>query len=444
MKQHQALIVDDEPDILELLELTLEKMDLHCYSAKNLTEAITLLDNQAFDLCLTDMKLPDGTGLDLVKHIQKLYPHLPVAIITAYGSMQTAIDALKFGAFDFVSKPIQLETLRNLVNTALKLDHREIDDAEVEETLLGKSPEMRHVRKMVGRLARSQAPVYIHGESGTGKELVARQIHQQSPRSDQPFIAVNCGAIPSELMESEFFGHKKGSFTGADRDKNGLFMAANQGTLFLDEIAELPLNMQVKLLRVIQERAIRPIGSQKELAIDVRILSAANKNIRDLVKAGNFREDLYYRLNVIELQLPPLRLRGDDIQLLATTKLREINPAARLTDAALDALLNYPFPGNIRELENLLHRAVALSENGNIEPDDLQLSEHEVFGQQADKGMEARHPDESLEQYLEKIEAQEISSVLQQCRWNRTAAAKELGISLRQLRYRMSKLDISE
>jgi two-component system response regulator PilR (NtrC family) len=413
-------------------------------SAKNLTEAITLLDNQAFDLCLTDMKLPDGTGLDLVKHIQKLYPHLPVAIITAYGSMQTAIDALKFGAFDFVSKPIQLETLRNLVNTALKLDHREIDDAEVEETLLGKSPEMRHVRKMVGRLARSQAPVYIHGESGTGKELVARQIHQQSPRSDQPFIAVNCGAIPSELMESEFFGHKKGSFTGADRDKNGLFMAANQGTLFLDEIAELPLNMQVKLLRVIQERAIRPIGSQKELAIDVRILSAANKNIRDLVKAGNFREDLYYRLNVIELQLPPLRLRGDDIQLLATTKLREINPAARLTDAALDALLNYPFPGNIRELENLLHRAVALSENGNIEPDDLQLSEHEVFGQQADKGMEARHPDESLEQYLEKIEAQEISSVLQQCRWNRTAAAKELGISLRQLRYRMSKLDISE
>ena len=303
---------------------------------------------------------------------------------------------------------------------------------------------MRHVRKMISKLARSQAPVYIHGESGTGKELVARQIHEQSPRKDQPFIAVNCGAIPTELMESEFFGHRKGSFTGADKDKDGLFMAANHGTLFLDEIAELPLNMQVKLLRVIQERAIRPIGGQTEQTIDVRILSATNKDIRDLVKSGAFREDLYYRLNVIELQLPPLRERGDDIQLLATTILHDMDAAARLSEDAIEALQKYPFPGNIRELENLLHRAVTLSENKAIGADDLYLSDRQVGPDKQPSAAERRHPDETLEQYLEKIEAEEISSVLEQCHWNRTAAARQLGISLRQLRYRMNKLGITE
>jgi two-component system response regulator PilR (NtrC family) len=446
MSQFQALIVDDEPDILELLELTLKKMGLHCHAAQNITQAIDLLHKEKIDLCFTDMKLPDGTGLELVKHIQNLDPQIPVAVITAYGSMQTAIDALKHGAFDFVSKPLQLDTLRNLVNTALKLKKStgEISN-DIKEVLLGESPEIQHIHKMVSKLARSQAPVFIQGESGTGKELVARQIHMQSPRNDQPFIAVNCGAIPTELMESELFGHRKGSFTGAESNKEGLFMAANGGTLFLDEIAELPTHMQVKLLRAIQERAIRPIGEQKEHNIDVRILSATNKDIRNLVKSGGFREDLYYRLNVIELKLPPLRARGQDIKLLAIRILEKIDPSSRLSKGALDALLDYPFPGNIRELENLLHRAVALSENNTIEAADLYLKDsHLDMNTRPMDSKSARQSDESLEQYMERIEAEEIASALDQNHWNRTAAAKQLGMSLRKLRYRMSKLDITE
>jgi len=447
MNNPLALIVDDEPDIRELLEITLGRMKIDCRSAEDLRAARQLLESERFDLCLTDMRLPDGNGIELVESISRHYPELPVAVITAHGNMDSAVQALKAGAFDFVSKPVDLGMLRNLVNTALKLERSSATKTKPGGTgrkseLLGKSPAAEQIRTLIRKLARSQAPVFISGESGTGKELAARQIHQQSPRADHNFIAVNCGAIPQELMESEFFGHIKGSFTGAISDKQGLFQAANGGTLFLDEVADLPLNMQVKLLRAIQEKSIRPVGAQKEMPVDVRITSATHKDLADLVENGNFRQDLFYRINVIELAIPTLRERKDDIPLLADMMLGRIAAHSscakpRIDRDALKALLRYSFPGNIRELENILERAVALCENETITLEDLLIP--------ADAGAESVNelsvdPDIPLEAHLEQVERKMITTALEATHWNKTAAAKRLGISFRALRYKLDKL----
>ena len=450
-----VLVVDDEPDIRELLEITLSRMNLDSHAAANVREAKSLLDNEQFDLCLTDMKLPDGTGIELVEHIQDQFPHIPVAVITAFGSMEAAIKALKAGAFDFVSKPIDLNILRGLVDSALKVASTPIDkttnsEAKASQKLLGKSEAVLALRQKIDKLARSQAPVYLRGESGVGKELVATQIHQQGPRANSSFVPVNCGAIPTELMESEFFGHLKGSFTGAMSDKEGLFQAANGGTLFLDEIAELPIHMQVKLLRAIQEKAIKPIGAQKEIPVDIRLLSATHKDLAAEVKTGNFRQDLYYRINVIELNIPPLRERITDLPILANFMLSRISgnnsDAYSLSDDAIEKLKTYPFPGNIRELENILERAATLCDGNEITANDLDLPDSKPAAGVADE----TNPDESsislsvdqLEDYLIQKERKAIVAALEQTRWNKTAAAKLLGITFRQLRYRLQKLEL--
>lgn len=463
MTKKIALVVDDEPDIRELLEITLGRMGISTVAAEDVGSAKRLLAEAEYDFCLTDMKLPDGNGIELVQHIQRNYAQLPVAMITAHGSMESAVEALKAGAFDFVSKPVNLELLRKLVDTALNLKPLETANQESDASLslLGKTKTMHLLRKQIAKLARSQAPIYISGESGSGKELVARMIHEQGPHKDAPFIPVNCGAIPTELMESEFFGHTKGSFTGATTDKQGLFQAANGGTLFLDEVADLPLPMQVKLLRGIQEKAIRPIGSQKEIPVDVRILSATHKDLAHEVEADNFRQDLYYRINVIELKVPSLRERIDDIPELARHLLARISsdydmPAPEISDAALANLKEYAFPGNVRELENVLERAFALCEEGEIQAEDLQLK---VDGEaritmdseipptsdtemRQDSTVETSQDVESLETYLEDIEKHVIVEALEATRWNKTAAAKKLGISFRALRYRLKKLEL--
>jgi len=446
MIKSYALVVDDEPDIRELLAITLERMEIGVKAAGNLNQARSFLLQNHFDLCLTDMKLPDGDGLELVEHIQRNHPTLPVAVITAHGSMEAAIRALKNGAFDFVSKPIDLQILRKLVETALRLDRQVLEDRRSRHILLGDSQALRNIRSKIVKLARSQAPIFIGGESGTGKELVARLIHAKSPRAEKPFIAVNCGAIPQDLMESEFFGHKKGSFTGAIADKPGLFQAAEGGTLFLDEVADLPSSLQVKLLRVIQEKSMRPVGEQREIPVDVRILSATHRNLAELVRKGEFRQDLFYRINVIELLVPPLRERRSDIPLLiehVLSKLVESDGTrkARLDDQALTALLTYPFPGNVRELENILERAVALCEGGLIRQGDLQLPP--VVGAQFD-GIAESLPagDIDLESYMEEVEKKAIITALEKTRWNKTAAAKILGITFRALRYRLKRLGL--
>ena len=445
----RALIVDDEPDIRELLEITLGRMKLDTRCARNVKEAREWLAREPFDLCLTDMRLPDGTGQELVQLIQQRYPQTPVAMITAYGSVETAIDALKAGAFDFLTKPVDLARLRELVATALRLRAPQpLDgaDGSVDSRLLGDSPPMRVLRKQIAKLSRSQAPVYISGESGSGKELVARLIHELGPRTERPFVPVNCGAIPSELMESEFFGHKKGSFTGALEDKPGLFKAADGGTLFLDEVADLPLPMQVKLLRAIQEKAVRTVGGQQEVAVDVRILSATHKDLAAEVAAGRFRQDLYYRLNVIELSVPPLRERREDIGLLAERALRRLAAEcglepARLSDEALDKLKNYRFPGNVRELENMLERAYTLCEDDVIQASDLRLGDAPAASGGDGAGGNLAQIDD-LEDFLENIERQAIMQALEETRWNRTAAAQRLGLSFRSMRYRLKKLGI--
>ncbi len=442
-----ALIVDDEPDICELLEITLGRMEITTRSAADLTQAYALLEQEQFDLCLTDMQLPDGNGITLVEQISRHHPELPVAMITAHGNMESAILALKAGAFDFVSKPIDLQILRQLVETALKLHKPKpalpqtsppVASAN-EPQLLGQSSAINNIRTMIAKLARSQAPIYISGESGTGKELAARLIHAQGPRAEGHFIAVNCGAIPHELVESEFFGHKKGSFTGAISDKEGLFQAAHGGTLFLDEVADLPLGMQVKLLRAIQEKSIRPIGAQQESTIDVRILSATHRDLAELVKRGEFRQDLFYRINVIELHIPALREREGDIELLTEHLLTRLaikggRPKTDIEPSAMKALRSYPFPGNIRELENTLERAVTLCEGNRVTVEDLQLPAQSATGE--------GDPDQPLEAYLGDIEKQAIIKALEETRWNRTAAAKKLGISFRALRYRLEKLGL--
>jgi two-component system response regulator PilR (NtrC family) len=419
-------------------------MKLDTFSARNLAEAQALLARETFDLCLTDMRLPDGTGLALVQHIQQRYAQVPVAMITAYGSLETAINALKAGAFDFLTKPVDLTRLRELVISALSLPAPGGASGAIDRRLLGDSLPMRSLRKQIDKLARSQAPVYISGESGSGKELVARLIHDQGPRATRPFVPVNCGAIPSELMESEFFGHRKGSFSGAIEDKPGLFQAAQGGTLFLDEVADLPLAMQVKLLRAIQEKAVRSIGGQQETVVDVRILCATHKDLDTEVAAERFRQDLYYRLNVIELRVPPLRERRDDIELLANNMLKRLatgtgQPAAKLHPQALDALKSYRFPGNVRELENMLERAHTLCENNQIEASDLRLAEGNC---NPDGDVPDLTQIDNLEAYLENVERKLILQALEETRWNRTAAAQRLNLSFRSMRYRLKKLGL--
>ena len=370
MSQPLALVIDDEPDICELLSLTLGRMDIETATAANVSAAKALLGERKFDLCLTDMKLPDGDGLELVEWMQAHAPDVPVAVITAHGNVETAVQALKLGAFDFISKPLDLNNLRNIVQNALKVDSV---SEENKSPLLGDSSAMQELREMINRVTRSQAPVHISGESGTGKELVARLIHDSSPQADGPFVPVNCGAIPAELMESEFFGHRKGSFTGAVGNKTGLIQSADDGTLFLDEIADLPLAMQVKLLRVIQEKTVRPVGASAEVNVNARILSATHRTLSDMVAAGEFREDLYYRINVIELHVPALRDRGDDIVELAEHIMKRLSTSSTLAADARQALLSYAFPGNVRELENMLERAVTLCTSGTISASDLHM-----------------------------------------------------------------------
>jgi two-component system response regulator PilR (NtrC family) len=449
MTRPLALIVDDEPDICELLGLTLQRMAVDSHAAHDLRQARELLGNHRFDLCLTDMRLPDGDGIDLVRHIQRHHPDLPTAVITAHGNMETAIEALKAGAFDFVSKPVDLQALRDLAQAALRLGSGSARRG-TRLTLIGRSPQMEQTRALIAKLARSQAPIYISGESGTGKELAARMIHDLGPRADGPFVAVNCGAIPAELMESELFGHRKGSFTGAVRDKSGLFQAANGGTLLLDEVGELPLLLQVKLLRAIQEKAVRPVGSEREVRVDVRILSATHQDLARLVTDGRFRQDLFYRINVIELPVPPLREHPEDIPDLArhiVNHLAEegVTPPVSLDPAAVTALAGYHYPGNVRELENLLERAAALCEDGIIRPDDLGLDNPKAATlAPAAEGAADEPPDAALPlpAYLEEIERRRIVEALEQTRWNRTAAAELLGVSFRTLRYRLKKLGI--
>ena len=454
------LIVDDEPDIRELLEITLSRMGKETISAETITQAKTLLTENEFDLCLTDMRLPDGNGIDLVKEINTDFPDTPVAMITAHGNMESAIEALKAGAFDFISKPVDLQTLRHLINTALRLTSGEEPETNEDDELelLGESKAMQRTRNTISKLARSQAPVYISGESGVGKELVAHLIHDNGPRRDKPFIPVNCGAIPGELMESEFFGHKKGSFTGAVADKQGLFQAADGGTLFLDEVADLPLQMQVKLLRAIQEKAVRQIGGNEEIPINVRILSATHKNLAALVINNQFRQDLFYRINVIELPVPSLRERPEDISTLVEHFLNLIADEwqveiPHLDDEATLALKNYSFPGNVRELENILERAMTLCENNTISVSDLQLPGakkpdelDEILESTAEldiRGTELEmNTSFSLDPALDNKERETIKQALKKTKYNKTAAAKLLGITFRQLRYRIKKFGI--
>lgn len=460
MSTPTALIIDDEPDIRELLEITLARMGIEVETAADVTTAKRLLETNPPQLCLTDMNLPDGNGIELVHWIQRVCPQTPVAVITAYGSMDTAIESLKAGAFDFVSKPVELPRLRELVQSALKLSEPDVEEMPADDPglLLGQSEGVRRLRNQTRKLARSQAPVFISGESGSGKELVARMIHLQGPRRDGPFVAVNCGAIPSELMESEFFGHKKGSFTGAVDNKAGLFRSADGGTLFLDEVADLPLNMQVKLLRAIQEKAVRPVGDSKEVPVDIRILSATHRDLPALVQEGTFRQDLFYRINVIELKVPPLRERPDDIELLSRHILERLArdydyecESALLTPAALNKLKEHTFPGNVRELENILERAFTLCDLDQIDAADLHLGSAPIpsgSGSTSESlasndALPLDLPDDGeldLENYLESIERKAIEKALEATRWNKTAAAKKLGISFRALRYKLKKL----
>jgi two-component system response regulator PilR (NtrC family) len=439
-----VLVVDDEPDIRELLELTLVKMGLGVDSVGSIAEAKERLKSDRYDLCLTDMRLIDGEGLELVRHIAGLGADLPVAVITAHGSTENAVAALKAGAFDYVSKPVGLEQLRALVKSALSLPGSAAAPAKGQR-LLGESAPLAQVRELIGKLARTQAPVYISGESGSGKELAARLIHENGARRDKPFMPVNCGAIPDTLMESEFFGYKKGAFTGAAEDREGFFQAAGGGTLFLDEVAELPLAMQVKLLRAIQEKRVRKVGATQEDPVDVRIICATHQNLAALVAAGRFRQDLFYRLNVIELSMPPLRDCREDIPLIAVAIAERLAAQAgtttpQLTPAASDELMRYGFPGNIRELENILERALALSTSQEIGSEDLRLTPPQAAAEERAESSSG----ETLPDYLDGLERKAILDALSKTGFNRTAAAKLLGITFRQLRYRMQRLGIRD
>ncbi|MCH9638061.1 MAG: sigma-54 dependent transcriptional regulator [Betaproteobacteria bacterium] len=452
-----VLIVDDEPDIIELLELTLARMGMDVVSTMNINDAKQSLQSHQFHLCLTDMHLPDGDGLDLVKHIVNHCADLPVAVITAYGTTENAVAALKAGAFDYLAKPVSLKQLRALVKSALSLPpikaEAEVVTAAPSKTkqraLLGESPPMHQLRTTIEKLSRSQAAVYISGESGSGKELAARMIHERSARREQAFIPVNCGAIPENLMESEFFGYKRGAFTGADKDQKGFFQAADGGTLFLDEVADLPLAMQVKLLRVIQEKKVRSIGDTQEEQIDVRIISATHKKLNDCVEEGQFRQDLYYRLNVIELNMPPLRTMREDIPLIAKTILAQLceetgRPNCYLKKDAITTLTEYDYPGNVRELENILERTLALCADEKIGKNELQLAPKESPSNTADAVQTTASEGLPLQDYLDRLEKESIIKALEQSKYNRTAAAKTLGITVRSMRYRMERLGLNE
>ena len=438
----RILVVDDEPDILELLELTLLRMGLEVDRAQNVKEAVHRLNNGSYHLCLTDMRMPDGEGLDVVRHITEHNLDVPVAVITAHGNLDNAVAALKAGAFDYLSKPVALDQLRALVNAVINLPRSDKGEGKGQRVLLGRSPAMDQVRELIGRVARSHAPVHISGESGSGKELAARLIVEKSGRSDQAFIAVNCGAIPENLMESEFFGYRKGAFTGADKDRDGFFQAAEKGTLFLDEVADLPLNMQVKLLRVIQEKKVRKVGATEEELVDVRILSATHHDLADLVKQGKFRQDLYYRLNVIALQMPSLRELREDVAEIASKILHNLrgDEKVEFSPQAMHALKHYDFPGNVRELENVIERGLALCSDDIIQVDDLQLSPLVSETVSITQGMTDKYP---LTDYLDRVEREVILDALNQTGFNRTAAAKILGVTFRALRYRMARLDIT-
>ena len=466
MTTKHVLIVDDEADIRELLVLTLMRMGVEATTAQGCEEAITRLKERAYDLCLTDMRLPDGDGLTVLTHIARHYGNTPVAVITAFGSTDNAVAALKAGAFDYISKPIQLKQLREVITAALnlprpasnrteKLDRsRRPADSTPSETgadtdaprLLGDSAPIAKAREMIGKLARSQAPVHIGGESGTGKEVAARMIHGDSSRRHAPFVPVNCGAIPENLMESEFFGYRKGAFTGADADKDGFLHAAVGGTLFLDEVGDLPLAMQVKLLRVIQEKKVRKIGDTTEVPVDFRIISATHKNLADKVAAGEFRQDLYYRLNVIELKMPSLREIPEDVPLMVTALLARLSSQSgtalpMLSDEALRALVNYDYPGNVRELENILERALALCDGQHIAAADLHLTAAATSATNGGIRLSGERT-VPLHEYLDQLEREQIQKALEQTKFNKTAAAKVLGISFRSLRYRLDRLGI--
>jgi two-component system response regulator PilR (NtrC family) len=436
MEKNRVLIIDDEPDILELLEISLGRMGHEVFTANSFKSAITLLRESTYNFCLTDMKLPDGNGLEIVKFIQKECPELPVAVITAHGNMELAIEAMKAGAYDFVSKPVSLDKLRNLVEQGISTEGSIPNQDESHQyQLIGESEQIKKLRATIDKFARSQAPVFIEGQSGTGKELVARQIHLRSSRASQPFVAVNCGAISSDLIESELFGHLKGSFTGAISDNPGLFRAAEGGTLFLDEIADLPLHLQVKLLRVLQEKSIRPVGGQTEIPVNVRVVSASHKDLKDLVSEGKFRHDLYYRINVIAIKIPPLSERAEDIKPIANHILKRLGLESgrnfEMEKCALVSLKSYSFPGNVRELENILERVCAINESDRITAKDLDLPEigtHDIKSSLIEKTVE--------------LEARELEKALAQNRWNQSAAARQLGITLRQLRYRCKKLGL--
>ncbi len=437
-KTHQVLVIDDEADIRELLELTLIRMGLDVACAENLKEARDLLKERAFDLCLTDLRLPDGDGLDMVRFINENYPAVPVAVITAFGSTENAVTALKAGAFDYLAKPVGLDQLRTLVKAALKVEEEHKPQNNATPALIGSSQVIENVRQTIDKLARSLAPVYISGESGSGKELAARLIHLKSARANAPFVPVNCAAVPENLMESEFFGYKKGAFTGADSDRDGFFQVANSGTLFLDEVADLSLPMQVKLLRAIQEKKVRKVGQATEENIDVRIICATHQNLHQRVEAQKFRQDLYYRLNVIELHMPSLRERSEDILLLAESLLRRLfgENTPEIEPAAQAALRAYVFPGNVRELENILERAVALSNGKCITKEDLRLDEN------LDEHLALLNAGEGLDDYLKRMEKNKILEALTNAHGNRTAAARQLGISFRSLRYRLERLGL--
>jgi two-component system response regulator PilR (NtrC family) len=446
----RVLVVDDEPDIRELLELTLAKMGLGVDAVGSIAEAKERLKAERYELCLTDMRLGDGEGLELVRHIAGLAVDLPVAVITAYGSADNAVAALKAGAFDYVSKPVGLEQLRALVKSALSLPEPEREEGASRQ-LLGASAPLAQARDLIAKLARTQAPVYISGESGSGKELAARLIHENGARRDKPFVPVNCGAIPETLVESELFGYRKGAFTGANEDREGFFQAAHGGTLFLDEVAELPLHTQVLLLRAIQERRVRKVGATQEEPVDVRIICATNQSLAGMVEAGRFRRDLYYRLNVVDLTMPPLRECREDIPTIAAHILQRLaaqngTPGARLSPAALEELMAYDFPGNVRELENILERALALTPGEELGPEALAL--HRIAPEEDEEEPEAQPAakpiDSPLPAYLDQLERDAILQALDKTGFNRTAAARLLGITFRQLRYRMQRLNIKD
>jgi two-component system response regulator PilR (NtrC family) len=441
----RALVVDDEADIRELLDMTLARMGLAADSAGTVAEAKRLLAAGQYQICLTDMRLPDGDGLDLVRYVGEQCPELPVAVITAHGSMENAVAALKAGAFDYLSKPVSLEQLRVLVRSALDLPSGLAHTGGGEaHQLLGTSSAVAQVRDLIERVGRSQAPVYISGESGSGKELAASLIHERSSRADRPFVPVNCGAIPANLVESEFFGYRKGAFTGADSDRSGFFQAADGGTLFLDEVADLPLTMQVKLLRVIQEKRVRKVGATTEEAVDVRIICATHQNLKALVEQGAFRQDLFYRLNVIEIRMPALRECREDIPLLTDHILGRLAKVAggkvpEITAAARRALEAYPFPGNVRELENTLERAMALLVDERIDVADLGLATEATLAVESPPLGQV-----SLQDHLDAVERQAILVALEKTRFNRTAAARLLGVTFRSLRYRMQRLGLND